>query len=121
MGKRILPQNDHAWRAELTDRQARFCEQYLIDLNATEAALRAVLLLFNLLSEFQRAAGLPDYRAPATIRMQVLTCGAVLGRAGRHSPPRGQRVGSDGPLYYPRAGAQCREGETVPGDCRAVS
>jgi hypothetical protein len=50
---------------------------------ATEAAFRAVLLLFNLLSEFQRAAGLPDYRAPATIRMQVLTCGAVLGRAGR--------------------------------------
>jgi hypothetical protein len=50
---------------------------------ATEAAFRAVLLLFNLLSEFQRAAGLPGYRAPATIRMQVLTCGAILGRAGR--------------------------------------
>ncbi|MFB3828223.1 MAG: hypothetical protein ACE15B_15750 [Bryobacteraceae bacterium] len=50
----------------------------------TEAAFRAVLLLFNLLSEFQRAAGLPGYRAPATIRIQVLTCGAILGRAGRH-------------------------------------
>ena len=50
---------------------------------ATEAAFRAVLLLFNLLAEFQRAAGLPNYRAPATIRMQVLTCGAILGRAGR--------------------------------------
>jgi len=50
---------------------------------ATEAAFRAVLLLFNLLSEFQRAAGLPGYRAPATIRTQVLTCGAILGRAGR--------------------------------------
>jgi DNA-directed RNA polymerase subunit N (RpoN/RPB10) len=50
---------------------------------ATEAAFRAVLLLFNLLAEFQRAAGLPVYRAPATIRTQVLTCGAVLGRAGR--------------------------------------
>jgi hypothetical protein len=50
---------------------------------ATEAAFRAVLLLFNLLAEFQRAAGLPKYRAPATIRMQILTCGAVLGRAGR--------------------------------------
>lgn len=50
---------------------------------ATEAAFRAVLLLFNLLSEFQRAAGLPTYRAPATIRTQVLTCGAILGRAGR--------------------------------------
>jgi hypothetical protein len=50
---------------------------------ATEAAFRAVLPLFNLLSEFQRAAGLPVYREPATIRNQVLTCGAILGRAGR--------------------------------------
>ena len=50
---------------------------------ATEAAFRAVLLLFNLLAEFQRAAGLPVYRQPATLRTQVLTCGAVLGRAGR--------------------------------------
>src|SRR6202171_423954 len=50
---------------------------------ATEAAFRAVLLLFNLLSEFQRAAGLPVYREPATIRTQVITCGAILGRAGR--------------------------------------
>jgi hypothetical protein len=50
---------------------------------ATEAAFRAVLLLFNLLAEFQRAAGLPVYREPATIRSQVLTCGAILGRASR--------------------------------------
>ena len=50
---------------------------------ATEAAFRAVLLLFNLLAEFQRAAGLPSYRQPATIRTQVLTCGAILGRSGR--------------------------------------
>src|SRR4051795_4577537 len=50
---------------------------------ATEAAFRSVLLLFNLLAEFQRAAGLPVYRQPATIRTQVLTCGAILGRAGR--------------------------------------
>ena len=50
---------------------------------ATEAAFRAVLLLFNLLAEFQRAAGMPVYRKPATIRTQVLTCGAILGRAGR--------------------------------------
>jgi hypothetical protein len=51
---------------------------------ATEAAFRAVLLLFNLLAEFQRGAGLQVYREPATIRTQVLTCGALLGRAGRH-------------------------------------
>jgi hypothetical protein len=50
---------------------------------ATEAAFQAVLLLFNLLSEFQRAAGLPVYREPATLRTQVFTCGAILGRAGR--------------------------------------
>ena len=50
---------------------------------ATEAAFRAVLLLFNLLAEFQRAAGLPVYREPATLRTQILTCGAILGRAGR--------------------------------------
>jgi hypothetical protein len=50
---------------------------------ATEAAFRSVLLLFNLLGELQRAAGLPRYREPAAIRTQVLTCGAILGRAGR--------------------------------------
>ncbi len=49
----------------------------------TEAAFRAVLLLFNLLAEFQRATRLPGYREPATIRTQVLICGAILGRAGR--------------------------------------
>src|SRR5438874_2727651 len=56
-----------------------FCLQKFF---ATEAAFRAVLLVFNLLAEFQRAAGLPGYREPATLRMQVLTCGAILGRAG---------------------------------------
>ena len=57
-----------------------FCMQKFF---ATEAAFRAVLLVFNLLAEFQRAAGLPGYREPATLRTQVLTCGAMLGRAGR--------------------------------------
>ena len=51
---------------------------------ATEPAFRAILLLFNLLVEFQRAAGLPGYQQPATLRAQVLTCGAILGRASRH-------------------------------------
>jgi hypothetical protein len=50
---------------------------------ATEAAFRSILLLFNLLSEFQRAAGLPGYQQPATLRVQILTCGAILGRSGR--------------------------------------
>ena len=57
-----------------------FCLQQFF---ATEAAFRAILLLFNLLAEFQRAAQLPRYREPATLRTQVLTCGAILGRAGR--------------------------------------
>jgi Transposase DDE domain group 1 len=50
---------------------------------ATEAAFQAILLLFNLLSEFQRAAGLPGYQQPATLRTQIFVCGAILGRAGR--------------------------------------
>jgi len=81
---------DYNRRADMENRIAElkhdlgadgFCLQQFF---ATEAAFRAVLLLFNLLSEFQRAAGLPLYREPATVRTQVLTCGAVLGRAGRH-------------------------------------
>jgi hypothetical protein len=80
---------DYNRRADMENRVAElkhdlgadgFCLQEFF---ATEAAFRAVLLLFNLLAEFQRAAGLPSYRAPATIRTQVLTCGAILGRAGR--------------------------------------
>jgi hypothetical protein len=50
---------------------------------ATEAAFQTILLLFNLLAEFQRAAGRPVHREPATLRTQVFTCGAILGRAGR--------------------------------------
>jgi hypothetical protein len=80
---------DYNRRADMENRIAElkhdlgadgFC---LKEFFATEAAFRAVLLLFNLLSEFQRAAGLPGYRAPATLRTQVLTGGAILGRAGR--------------------------------------
>jgi hypothetical protein len=55
-----------------------------------EAVLRyrsSILLLFNLLAEFQRAAGLPRYQQPATLRAQVLTCGSILGRAGRRIVP----------------------------------
>lgn len=49
---------------------------------ATEAAFCSILLLFNLLSEFQRVIGLTTYRQPATLRVQVVLCGALLGRAG---------------------------------------
>jgi hypothetical protein len=49
---------------------------------ATEAAFRSILLLFNLLGEFQRACQFLTYRQPATLRAQVFLCGALLGRAG---------------------------------------
>src|SRR3974390_2159269 len=80
---------DYNRRADMENRIAElkhdlgadgFCLQEFF---ATEAAFQAVLLLFNLLSEFQRAAGLTVYRQPATLRTQVFTCGAILGRAGR--------------------------------------
>ncbi len=52
---------------------------------ATEAAFLSILMLFNLLSEFQRAVGMTGYRQPASLRVQVFLCGAILGRAG-HRP-----------------------------------
>lgn len=52
---------------------------------ATEAAFLAILMLFNLLAEFQRAVGMPRYRQPATLRVQVFLCGAILGRAGHRT------------------------------------
>jgi hypothetical protein len=52
---------------------------------ATEAALLSILMLFNLLAEFQRATGMLGYRQPATLRVQVLLCGAILGRAGHRT------------------------------------
>src|SRR5207302_11511467 len=57
-----------------------FCLQEFF---VTEAAFCAVLLLFNLLSELQRALGWEVYRQPVTLSVQVFLCGAVLGRAGR--------------------------------------
>jgi len=57
-----------------------FCLQQFF---ATEAAFRSILLLFNLLGEFQRACRFTTYRQPATLRTQVFLCGALLGRAGR--------------------------------------
>lgn len=52
---------------------------------ATEAAFLAILMLFNLLAEFQRATGMTGYRRPATLRVQVFLCGAILGRAGHRT------------------------------------
>jgi len=80
---------DYNRRADMENRIAElkhdlaaddFCLQQFF---ATEAAFRSILLLFNLLAEFQRACRFPSYRQPATLRAQVFLCGALLGRAGR--------------------------------------
>ena len=80
---------DYNHRADMENRIAElkhdlaaddFCLQEFF---ATEAAFRSILLLFNLLGEFQRASRLTPYRRPATLRAQVFLCGALLGRAGR--------------------------------------
>lgn len=51
---------------------------------ATEAAFRSVLVLFNLMSEYQRACGLRNYKQPATLRTTVFLCGAILGQVGHN-------------------------------------
>ncbi len=56
-----------------------FCLQEFF---ATEAAFLGILMLFNLRGEFQRARGMTGYRQPASLRVQVFLCGAILGRAG---------------------------------------
>ena len=80
---------DYNGRADMENRIAElkhdlaaddFC---LREFFATEAAFRSILLLFNLLGEFQRACRFASYRQPATLRAQVFLCGALLGRAGR--------------------------------------
>jgi hypothetical protein len=59
-----------------------FCLQEFF---ATEAAFLGILMLFNLLAEFQRASGMTAYRQPASLRAQVFLCGAILGRAGHRT------------------------------------
>jgi len=80
---------DYNHRADMENRIAKlkhdlaaddFCLQEFF---STEAAFRSILLLFNLLGEFQRACGFTSYRQPATLRAQVFLCGALLGRARR--------------------------------------
>lgn len=59
-----------------------FCSQAFW---ATEAALRCICLLYNLLEEFQRALGAPVRRTLATLRTTLFACGAILGRDGRQT------------------------------------
>ena len=80
---------DYNHRADMENRIAELKHDLAADdfclrqFFATEAAFRSILLLFNLLGEFQRACRFTSYRQPATLRAQVFLCGALLGRAGR--------------------------------------
>ena len=58
----------------------RFCLQ---EFYASDAVFRSILLLFNLLSEFQRASGGGTHREPGTLRSEVLLCGAELSEVGQ--------------------------------------
>jgi hypothetical protein len=51
---------------------------------ATEAALRSICVLYNLIEEFQGALAAPVRRTLATLRTTVFACGAILGHVGRH-------------------------------------
>jgi hypothetical protein len=79
---------DYNRRADLENRIAELKHDlaaddfFLHEFFAKEAAFRSILLLLNLLGEFQRACGFTSYRQPATLRAQVFLCGALLGRAG---------------------------------------
>src|SRR5258708_35646555 len=79
---------DYNHRADMENRIAElkhdfgaddFCMQEFF---ATEAAFRSILLLFNLLGEFQRASGCKTYRPPAPPRAHVFLCCGLLVRAG---------------------------------------
>jgi len=50
---------------------------------ATEAALRAICLLYNLVEAFQGALAARVRRTLCTLRVTVFACGALLGRDGR--------------------------------------
>ena len=52
---------------------------------ATEAALRAVCLLYNLVEAFQGALAAPVRRTLSTLRVTVFACGAILGRVSRQA------------------------------------
>jgi DNA-directed RNA polymerase subunit N (RpoN/RPB10) len=79
---------DYNRRADMENRIAelkhdlgadRFC---LRDFHATDAVFRSILLLFNLLSEFRRASGMPQHKEPGTLRSEVFLCGAELTHVG---------------------------------------
>ena len=61
---------------------------------ATEAALRAICLLYNLVEAFQGFLAPPARRTLSTLRVTVFACGAILGRVGRQAVLRLSRTAS---------------------------
>jgi len=109
-GRRLLEVPGYTFRIWVTNRSdsaldlwsdynARACVEQRIeelkhDLNvhsfclhpffATESAFLSILFTFNLLSLYQhQTTPAATYRQPATLRVSVFLCGAILGAAGR--------------------------------------
>jgi hypothetical protein len=84
---------DYNPRADIENRIAELKDDLAADdfclrqFEATAAAFRAVLVLFNLLAEFQRAAGSATYRRLATLRSSLFVRGAFVGRSARKLVP----------------------------------
>ena len=77
----------------------------------TEAALRFICLLYNLVGEFQRSLGHVTLRTLATLRTTLFACGAILGADGRqtHAPAVSrQTVAGDVPCVPPTPAPHCR-------------
>ena len=97
LGKKLLEVPGYTFRIFVTNRldppeeiwryyNQRACiEQRIEELKSDLAAFLSILMLFNLLAEFQRATGLTGYRQPSSLRVQVFLCGAILGRAGHRT------------------------------------
>jgi hypothetical protein len=60
--------------------------------SGTEAALRFICLLVNLVGEFQRSLGHVTLRTLATLRTTLFACGAILGADGRQTMLRLSRA-----------------------------
>ncbi len=88
-----------------------FCQKKFY---ATEAAFRMVCVIFNLMGLFQEKLGRTVYQTLGTLRSQMLTCGAMVGRSGRKTM---LRVSLAGPwraqferalaVFYPTTNANC--------------
>ncbi|MGA9055843.1 MAG: hypothetical protein WB763_04960 [Terriglobia bacterium] len=69
------------WRIEELKSDLAADDFCLKEFSPTGAAFLSILMLFNLLGEFQRASGVTDCRQSATLRVSRKTgCGAILGR-----------------------------------------